>query len=132
MADKYILCFDFGMQHIGIAVGQKVTATASPLKVIKAKDGQPNWQEVQNIINEWSPGIIVVGLPLNMDGSEQQMTLNAKKFGRKIQAKFNQKIVFWDERLSTFSARSIGAANKKGRYDAEAAAVILNDYLANN
>jgi putative Holliday junction resolvase len=73
------LGFDFGAKNIGIAVGQDLTKTANPLTVIKAKDGKPQWEEIQDLIDQWKPDILIVGLPLNMDGTEQAMTQAAKK-----------------------------------------------------
>ena len=64
-----VMAFDFGERQIGVAVGQHLTATASPLKILKARDGIPDWKVVMALIEEWQPGVLVVGLPYNMDGS---------------------------------------------------------------
>ena len=68
---RTLLGFDFGMKNIGIAVGQELTRTANPLTAIKARDGIPDWELIARLLQEWQPALLVVGLPLNMDGTEQ-------------------------------------------------------------
>ena len=75
-----LLGFDFGTKSIGVATGQMITATAQPLDAIKANDGIPNWNIVEKVIKEWLPDLVIIGLPLNMDGTEQPITQRAKKF----------------------------------------------------
>ena len=75
-----VMGFDFGMKRIGIALGQTVTLTARPLQTIAAKDGIPNWDELSKVLKKWQPNALVVGIPLNMDGSEQKVSLNARQF----------------------------------------------------
>ena len=74
------LGFDFGSKKMGVATGQSFTGTASPQGIIKTKDGIPNWDEIDNLIEQWQPQMIVVGLPLNMDGSESELAQRATKF----------------------------------------------------
>ena len=74
-----LLGFDFGAKSIGVATGQMITATAQPLAAIKASNGIPNWNIVEKVINDWKPDLVIVGLPLNMDGTEQPVTQRAKK-----------------------------------------------------
>ena len=83
-----IIGFDFGTHNIGVAVGQTITGTASPLPALKAKDGQPDWSKVEKMIAEWQPKLLVVGLPLNMDGSEQPLTDLARKFANRLHGRF--------------------------------------------
>ncbi|HEY5717466.1 MAG TPA: Holliday junction resolvase RuvX, partial [Motiliproteus sp.] len=80
------LAFDFGTTRIGVAVGQAITATASPLPWIKAKDGVPDWSQLERLVREWQPDALVVGLPLNMDGSLCEMSHRARKFANRLQA----------------------------------------------
>ena len=80
---RTLLGFDYGLKNIGVAVGQDLTQTANPLTVIKARDGIPNWDDIEALITEWQPKLLIVGLPLNMDGTEQQMTTAARKFGNR-------------------------------------------------
>lgn len=72
------IAFDFGTKSIGCAVGQSITCSAQPLNAFKAQDGIPNWQAIDKCLQEWKPNIVVVGLPLNMDGTEQPLLLEQK------------------------------------------------------
>ncbi|MBV1876464.1 MAG: Holliday junction resolvase RuvX [Pseudomonadales bacterium] len=127
MNSNLVMAFDFGMKKIGVAVGQKITATATPLMIIPARDGIPNWQTLEKLIQEWSPHHFVVGLPLNMDDTESEMSLLAEKFGRKLSGRYNIPHTTVDERLSSFEAREIAAANTP--IDAIAAKLILETYF---
>ena len=131
-----ILGFDFGMKYIGIASGQLITKTATPLKTIRATDGIPNWDEINQLIADWRPTVIVVGLPLNMDGSNQEITFCAKKFANRISHKFKLPVHLVDERLSTWEAKhdllqNQGKLNKSDLLDlnAKSAAIILEQWL---
>ena len=101
-----VLAFDFGTKSIGCAVGQSITGTAQSLPAFKAQDGIPDWDSIGNVIKEWQPARIVVGLPLNMDGTEQELTLRAKKFANRLNGRFNLPVELQDERLTTTEARS--------------------------
>lgn len=130
----YALSFDFGTKSIGVAVGQSVAATAKELTPIKAKEGIPNWNDIQQLLIEWTPKIVLVGLPVNMDGSEMEMTRRARKFGRRIEGRYAQKIEFVDERLTTREAKMEAAENgHKGNYaknpvDSIAARILLESW----
>ena len=65
--DGYVLGIDFGLKHMGIAVGQTVTRTASGLTTLQARNGKPNWSEIDQLVVQYRPIALVVGLPLNMD-----------------------------------------------------------------
>ena len=106
MSSQTVLGFDFGTKSIGIAIGQSLTGSATPLQSIKAVDGIPKWEEIGLLIEEWKPDLVVVGLPLNMDGSEQEMTQRAKKFANRINGRFGVKIATQDERLTTADAKT--------------------------
>jgi putative Holliday junction resolvase len=130
-----ILAFDYGTQHIGVAIGQSVTRTASPLAAIAAKDGVPNWDSVGAIIAEWKPDQLLVGLPLNMDGSASAMSQRAEKFARRLHGRFNLPVLTWDERLSSFEARgellARGERNfRDGGVDSLSARLILESWFA--
>lgn len=135
LGERTILGFDFGKKYIGVAVGQELTGSASPLGSIKAKEGIPNEHELTKFIHEWQPDFIVVGLPLNMDGSEQQLTLDAKKFGNRLANKFSLQVEFQDERLTTADAKERLFAHggyrnlKKDNIDAESARLIIESYF---
>lgn len=135
IGQRTVIGFDFGKKYIGVAVGQEMTGSASPLGSIKANDGIPNWDSLAKYLKEWQPDLIVVGLPLNMDGSEQQLTLDAKKFGSRIAGRFGLKVEFQDERLTTADAKEQlfsrgGYKNlKKDNIDAESARLIIESFF---
>jgi len=101
---RTLLGFDFGMKNIGIAVGQELTHTANPLTAIKARDGIPDWEQIRKLLDEWQPQLLIVGLPLNMDGTEQEMTAAARRFGNRLHGRFNIPVEWQDERLTTYEA----------------------------
>ncbi|MEM9101629.1 MAG: Holliday junction resolvase RuvX [Pseudomonadota bacterium] len=99
------LIFDFGTKRIGVAVGQTITGRAQPVNPLKAKDGIPQWPQIEALIKEWQPVGCVVGLPLNMDGTEQELTRRASKFAKRLHGRFGLSVFLQDERLSTVDAR---------------------------
>jgi len=135
VGNRTVLAFDFGTKSIGVAVGQEITGTASPLPALKARDGIPDWTLIEKLYNEWLPQVVVVGLPLNMDGTEQEMTQRARKFANRLHGRFGVQIETHDERLSTADAKahlfqSGGYRNlKKGNVDAQSAVVILESWF---
>ncbi|WP_418146384.1 Holliday junction resolvase RuvX [Actinobacillus pleuropneumoniae] len=132
---RTILAFDFGTYSIGCAVGQDITGTAQGLPSFKAQDGIPNWDQIEKVIKEWQPERLVVGLPLNMDGSEQPLTQRAKKFANRLNGRFNLPIELQDERLTTVSAkaeifeRGGYKALKKDKVDSISACLILESWF---
>lgn len=134
---KTILAFDFGTNSIGCAVGQSITETAQGLTAFKAQDGIPNWEIIAAVIKEWQPQLLVVGLPLNMDGTEQPLTARAKKFANRLQGRFGLPVELHDERLTTTEARSEIFARggykalKKGKIDSISACLILESWFEN-
>ena len=102
---KTILGFDFGTKKIGIAVGQSVTQTVTPLITLPCLNQKPDWNAIENIIKEWLPNILVVGLPVHLDGEEQAMTQAARKFGNRLNGRFRLPVEFMDERLSSYEAQ---------------------------
>jgi len=138
MTDKTlatVLGFDFGTRNIGVASGQIITRTASALLSLKARDGIPDWQQVEALIDEWRPDAVVVGIPLNMDGSESAMSRRARKFGNRIHGRWGLPFYPADERLTSFEAKEwAGRLGHKGHYganpvDAMAAQIILEAWL---
>ncbi|QSX30968.1 Holliday junction resolvase RuvX [Shewanella cyperi] len=135
MQAKTVMGFDFGTKSIGIAVGQSITGSANPLQSIKATDGIPNWDQIAGLIKEWQPDLLVVGLPLNMDGTEQEMTLRARKFANRLQGRFGLKVATQDERLTTADAKArlfeLGGfkALTKGQVDAVSAVLIVESFF---
>lgn len=103
---KTVLGFDFGMKRIGVAVGQTITHSANPLTTLSAIDGIPSWEEIENLISLWQADALIVGLPYQLDGSEQTLSFAAKKFGNRLKAKFNLPVFLVDERHTTMAAKS--------------------------
>lgn len=135
MANRTMMAFDFGTLSIGVAIGQEVTRTARPLTAFKAKNGVPDWQLVEKLLREWQPNLVIVGLPLNMDGSEQPLTQQARTFANRLHGRFGYQVVLHDERLTTVEARAglfehggYRALNK-GRIDAGSAVIILESWF---
>lgn len=100
------LCFDFGLKRFGVAIGNSFIHTAQELKPIAARDGIPDWDIIDSLVTEWAPFYFVVGLPLNMDGSESEMSLRAKKFGKRLKGRYNKSVHMMDERLTSYEAKS--------------------------
>ena len=127
MNAQTLLCLDFGEKRIGVAVGQALTRTATPLETIAVRHGRPDWDRLARLVESWQPGAIVVGNPVNMDGSRQKVTASADRFARRVAGRFNLPVYRADERLSTFEAR---LRNRRGGHDdAIAAQVILESWL---
>lgn len=97
--------FDFGTKKIGVAVGQSITQTVTPLITLPSLNQKPDWNTIEKLIKEWLPNILVVGLPVHLDGEEQAMTQAAKKFGNQLNGRFNLPVEFMDERLSSYEAK---------------------------
>jgi putative Holliday junction resolvase len=100
-----VLGFDFGLKHIGVAVGQTVTGTASPLKVVKAQDGKPDWNDITNLIDHWKPDALMVGMPFARDGTDQTITRATRKFCNQLRERYGLKVYEVDERYTTKDAR---------------------------
>lgn len=100
-----LLCFDYGTRTIGVAVGQSVTRSATPLNALPARDGIPRWETVQALLEEWQPDLLLVGLPVNMDGTESELSRRARKFANRLHGRFGYRVELADERLSSFEAR---------------------------
>lgn len=135
MTDKprVLLGFDFGIKRIGIAVGQELTRTARELETLTSPDGGPDWNGISRLIEQWHPDALVVGLPLNADGSDHEVTRLARRFGNRLKGRYNLPVFTIDERLSSVEAERQLAEG--GRFDKEdvdklAARIILESWLA--
>ena len=129
-AAKTLLGFDFGTRRIGVAVGQRITGTARALTTLAARDGQPDWAQVEQLIATWQPDALVVGLPLTLDGSRSDVTEAAERFARRLHGRLHLPVHMQDERLSSYAAEQL-AERPRGRADVDAAAarIILQDWL---
>lgn len=133
---RLLLAFDFGMKRIGIAIGQTLTGQARPLATLNAKQGTPAWDMLDKLIKQWKPDALVVGIPLNMDGTDQPMTLHARAFGQTLKLRYHLPIHEMDERLTTKEARDQlfheggYKALQSGRVDQVAAVLILENWFS--
>lgn len=135
MPEGVYLGFDFGYKRIGVAVGQRLTCSATPLVTLDAKQGIPDWNAVQKLITQWSPQALIVGIPTCIDDSELYTTAAAKRFAKHLKKHFVLPVYLVDERLSTVEAR--GQLFEQGGYrklkktqiDGIAACVILEQWL---
>jgi putative Holliday junction resolvase len=116
-----ILAFDFGEKRIGVAVGNTITKTSEPLKIIQEKNQEDKFKAIEVLIQEWQPHILVVGLPSHPDGAEHEMTQKAKRFGNQLKGRFQKEVAWVDERYTSVSVN--------GGNDALAAQLILQQYL---
>ena len=131
------LGFDFGLKRIGVAVGQSITRSASPLGVVTPRNGEPDWEAIARYVQEWRPAALVVGLPYNMDLSEQEMTGHARRFAEGLARRFPLPVHTVDERLSSREAEAqLKERRQQGRrritredIDGAAACVILESWF---
>ncbi|MDW8468199.1 MAG: Holliday junction resolvase RuvX [Burkholderiales bacterium] len=135
-----VLAFDFGLQRIGVAVGEAALARARPLAPIRAASGAARMASLAKLLEEWQPAQLVVGRPLGADGRPHAMTQRAERFARQLAARFRLPVALVDERYSSLEAearvraaeggRRAAALARARRLDSHAAAVILEQYFA--
>lgn len=133
-----IMGFDFGTKNVGVAVGQTITRTANGLATLDYESQNIFWTSVNELVQQWRPQLLVVGLPLNMDGSEQWITDLVRQFGRNLHETTQLPVAYVDERLTTRQAREqvyqaggYRALNKES-IDAVAAATIVEAWMEAN
>lgn len=130
------MAFDFGLRRIGVAVGNRLLGTSQPLTVLRARDGVPDWAAVAALVREWQPELLLVGEPLNMDGSASELSRRALKFSRRLEGRLGLPVAMVDERLSSFEARQNRRdQGHRGDYKAQpidsfAADLILRSWLS--
>ena len=131
---RIVMAFDFGIKHIGIAIGQEITKTASTFYSIKALEGQPDWNELDDIVHEWKPDLIVVGDPYNMDGSRSKIQDMSDRFSDALYKRYQIQLEKTDERLSSREANErlqnldIGTKSSSNKHSISAQ-VILEDWF---
>lgn len=131
---KSIMSFDFGTQKMGMAVGQALIESATPLALFPMRDGIPNWDELLKIVKQHQPQLFLVGLPLNMDDSESELSARARKFARRLRHQTNIETWMVDERLTTREAReSLDRYQSQGQAkrlsaDSLAAAILIENW----
>ena len=134
---QLILAFDFGTQKMGMAVGSSLIESASPLSLFPMKDGIPNWEALLEIVKQHQPNLFLVGLPLNMDDSESELSARARKFARRLRHQTNIETLMVDERLTTREARDeLDHYQAQGRAknlaaDSVAAALFIESWYRN-
>ncbi|MEE4144152.1 MAG: Holliday junction resolvase RuvX [Halieaceae bacterium] len=132
---RTVMAFDFGLRQIGIAVGNCLLRSTQPLAVIGAREGVPDWSRLEQIVREWQPDLLVVGDPLNMDGSDSELCQRARKFARRLHGRLGLPVELVDERLTSFEAKQISRERgHKGDYkrqpvDSQAAELVLRSWL---
>ncbi len=130
-----VMAFDFGEKRIGVATGETILKVAHPLTTINTEENEAKFAQICELIKEWRPALLVVGLPMHMDGEVHLLTQLSKKFAQRLEGRFNIPVVMQDERLSSAeAAQNLQAAGVKGQkqkamLDAVAAQTILQSYF---
>lgn len=120
-----IFAFDFGVKRIGVAMGNTMLRQAEPLKVISATDNARRFADIQKLLDEWKPALLVVGLPMHPDGNEHEMTARARRFANQLHGRFGLPVELVDERYSS----AVISAKRGEVIDDRAAAIILQQYF---
>ncbi len=129
MSRRIVLGFDYGLRHIGTAVLTSDPAIASPLGVISARNGIPNWEKLARLVVKWQPQRMVVGLPLHMDGGGNPLVVRARRFAKELEQRCQCPCELFDERLSSYEATS-RLQDTKGSDHSVAAQIILESWHA--
>jgi len=124
-SQQQFLAFDFGAKRTGVASGNRVLGTASPVTTIRAESAEARFAAVHKLIAEWQPQALVIGVPYHPDGAAHENTARALKFGRQLRGRFGLPVYEVDERFTTTEALSLGAKDA----DAAAACIILEQFL---
>jgi len=133
--NRRVMAFDFGTRRIGVASGQELLSTGKPLTMLPARDGVPDWDRIAGLLEEWRPDLVLVGLPLNMHDTENDMCARARKFGKRLHGRFHVEVEMVDERLTSFEAKgdvmASGGSRDFGRdgVDDRAAVLILETWF---
>jgi len=123
-APQSFLSFDFGTRRVGVASGNSLTRTATPLATVAA-EGDARFEAIGRLLREWQPDALVVGVPRHPDGAPHDNTRRAQRFARQLAGRFGLPVHEVDERYTTTEAHALGATDA----DAAAAALILEQYL---
>jgi putative Holliday junction resolvase len=129
-----LLGFDYGTYKIGVAVGQTVTRTASPLTTLFGHKQQPNWDQISQLMRRWEPDQLVVGLPCDIEGRETELAPRARRFARQLAGRYRLPVHLMDERLTSMEARRHQGPNFTigNQPDAVAARLILETWMSEN
>lgn len=136
-----LLAFDFGLARTGVAIGHTLTGVATPLCVLHSCDEKPNWQGIKQLIQEWRPKRLIVGMPTYLDGKKSDMTQRTERFCRQLEGRYALPVDTVNEQLSSREAeqrlkqaRQHGRKRKitKGEIDQLAATIILESWMQQN
>ena len=127
MPEQTFLAFDFGLKKIGVAIGNSLTKSARPLCILKPATKQARFEQIAQLLGEWQPDCVIVGLPLTLEGQEQPASLQSRRFANQLNGRFAVKVELVDERGSSLEAQSYLGNNNDD--DAVAASIILQRYL---
>lgn len=135
-----VMGFDFGKQRIGVATGNTITQSATPLVTLQAINNKPDWVAIEKLLGEWQPQKLIIGRPLHKDGNSSDMTTAAEKFSRQLDGRFGIPVTLIDERMSSVEAegrykmmRQSGETKAdKLNIDALSAQIILERWLGSN
>ena len=133
---RTLLAFDYGHKKIGVAVGQEITRSTRPLLTLASREGRPDWEAIAALLRQWRPSALVVGLPLQLNGEEQDTTLAARRFANRLRGRYHLPVYFADERMTSMAAqqrirehRAAGGGQSPG-VDAVAAQLILETFFS--
>ena len=122
-----VLGFDYGTKRIGVAVGNSLTGSAQALDVIQNINPNQTYQKIQELIHEWQPSCLVVGLPLHPDGAEHAMTKRSRSFGQQLSKQFGKPIHYVDERYSSVLLEQ--DSQYQGSVDSHVAGLLLEQFF---
>jgi len=132
---RSVLAFDFGLVQIGVAVGNTLLRSTQPLAILRAREGIPDWRALEQLVRDWQPDLLLVGDPLNMDGSDSELCERARKFARRLHGRLGLPVTLVDERLTSFEAKQISREQghrgdyKRRPIDSQAAELVLRSWL---
>lgn len=130
-----VLGFDYGAKRIGVATGQTITRTATPITTLNAVHGSPDWAGIEALIEQWKPDVLIVGMPYFIDGTESEMTKTVQHFCNELEKRFNKSVLSVNETLSSYEAEEALKKNmkiskhNKQEIDKMAAAIIVQSWL---
>lgn len=127
MLEQTVLAFDFGLKKIGVALGNTFLKQAQPLVILRPQTKQARFEQIENLLKQWQPDLLVVGLPLTLDGEEQYASNHARRFAHQLNGRFGLPVELVDERESSVQAQQ--RMRKNEDEDAMAAAIILERYF---
>ena len=134
-----VLGLDYGTKKMGMAMANTLTQEPSPFDILAMDNGQPDWENLLGIIQMWQVGLVIVGLPLNMDGTDSMLTKRAHKFARRLSHRLGERhlkaqVFLYDERLSSQEARELAwergwITEERQSIDDIAACILLDSYF---